>query len=166
MGQCCCFLGCGWSGSVYMLYAGEGSKFLFGSLTDPSGSWGFIFAFRVLPIVIFFGALISLLLYLGIIQFITKPISVLYIKYFGTSQPRLCVQLQIFSWQTEAPILIKHYLNRLTRSEMLTVMVAGNGTTSAPLFIVYATLELQKNNFKCDDNGYSGNNFNRKNFAS
>lgn len=122
-------------------YTGEGAKFLFGSLTDPTGSWGSIFAFRVLPVIVFFGALISLLLYLRVIQFITKPISVLLYRIFGTSAAEtLCAVANSFLGQTEAPILIKHYLNKLTRSELLTVMVAGMGTTSAPLFILYATL--------------------------
>jgi CNT family concentrative nucleoside transporter len=123
------------------LYAEYGSKFLFGSLAVPQDPWGFVFAFRVLPIVIFFGALIALLFHYRIIQAVTTPITRVLYPLLGTSAAEtLCAVANSFLGQTEAPLLIRNYLSTLTRSEMLTVMVAGMGTISGPLLSVYAAM--------------------------
>lgn len=122
-------------------YAGEGAQFVFGSLAKIQEPWGVIFAFRVLPVIIFFSALIALLFHWRIIQFVTYPITWLLYRLFGTSAAEtLCAVANGFLSGTEAPLLIRSYLAKMTQSELFTVMVSGMGTTSAPLFVVYASL--------------------------
>ena len=92
-------------------FADEGSRFVFGSLVDQSGVWGFVFAFKVLPIIIFFGAFMSLLFYIGIVQRIVMGVSILIQPLLGTSGAEtLCAIANSFLGQTEAPLLIRHYL--------------------------------------------------------
>ena len=83
-----------------------GIVFVFGKLADPSGPWGFVFAFKVLPVIVFFGALMSLLFYLGIIQFVVQGINRLIRPLLGTTGPEtLCAVANSFLGQTEAPLL-------------------------------------------------------------
>ncbi len=122
-------------------YAEHGARFLFGSLAVDQAPWGFIFAFKVLPIGIFFGALIGLLFHFRILQLVTAPITRLLYPLFGTSAAEtLCAVANSILGQTEAPLLIRKYLSRMTKSEILTVMVSGMGTISAPLLSVYAAM--------------------------
>ena len=122
-------------------YAGDGAQFVFGSLASVQAPWGFVFAFRVLPVIIFFSALIALLFHWRIIQFVTYPVTWLLYKLFGTSAAEtLCAVANSFLSGTESPLLVRSYLARFTQSELFTVMVSGMGTTSATLFVVYASL--------------------------
>lgn len=124
-------------------YTQEGAKFLFGPLAEIQAPWGCVFAFRILPVMIFFGAFIALLFHFKIIQIVTAPLTKLLYRLLGTSAAETLVAVaNSFLGQTEAPLLIKDYLPKLTRSEMLTVMVAGMGTISAPLFAVYASFSV------------------------
>jgi len=96
-----------------------GSEFLFGGMMDAD-SFGFIFAFQVLPTIIFFSALTSVLFYLGVIQKIVKALGWLLTKVLGISGPEsLSVAGNIFLGQTEAPLLIKAYLEKMNKSEIL-----------------------------------------------
>ncbi len=123
------------------LYAEDGSRFLFGALANVQEPWGFVFAFRVLPVVIFFGAFIAILMHYRIIQFLSLPINFVLYRFLGTSAAEtLCSVANCFLSQTEAPLLIRHYLPTMTQSEILTVMISGMGTISGPLFAVYAAM--------------------------
>ncbi len=122
-------------------YAEEGARFVFGSLSSVQQPWGFIFAFRVLPIIIFFSALIALLFHYNIIQRVTAPLTKGLYYLLGTSAAEtLCAVANSFLGQTEAPLLITRYLSSMTKSEILTVMVSGMGSLSGPLFAVYAAM--------------------------
>lgn len=122
-------------------YADEGSRFLFGSLANVQDPWGFIFAIKVLPIIIFFGAFMALLFHFGIVQRFVGIINVLIRPILGTSGAEtLCAVANSFLGQTEAPLLIRNYLSRMTKSEMLVVMVSGMGTISGSILAVYAAM--------------------------
>lgn len=126
--------------SLYV-FALEGVNFVFGNLADPSGPWAFVFAVRVLPIIIFFGAFMSLLFHLGIIQIFVSIISKIVRPLLGTSGVEtLCAIANSFLGQTEAPLLIRHYLADVTRSEMMVIMTSGFATISAALITVYAAM--------------------------
>ena len=102
-------------------YTAAGSEFLFGGLMNIE-SYGFIFVFQILPTIIFFSALTSLLFYLGVIQIIVKGMALLLTKLLKISGAEsLSVAGNIFLGQTEAPLMIKAYLERMNRSEILLV---------------------------------------------
>ena len=118
-------------------YTKAGSQFLFGGMMNVE-SFGFIFAFQVLPTIIFFSALTSLLFYLGIIQVIVKAMARVLTKLLGISGAEsLSVAGNIFLGQTEAPLLIKAYLERMTRSEILLVMIGGMATVAGAVLAAY-----------------------------
>lgn len=122
-------------------FAGTGIDFIFGSLANPTGPWGVVFAIKVLPIIIFFGAFTSLLFYLGIIQKVVWALTFIIRPILGTSGAEtLCAVANSFLGQTEAPLLIKHYLKHVTRSEMMVVMASGFATVSGSLLAVYAAM--------------------------
>lgn len=121
--------------------ADSGISFVFGPLANPTGPWGFIFGIKVLPIIIFFGALMSLMFYWGVIQRLVLAISYLVQPILGTSGAEtLCAIANSFLGQTEAPLLIRHYIKNLTDSEILVVMVSGMGTISGAILAVYAAM--------------------------
>src|SRR5690606_21445054 len=107
-----------------------GSTFLLGGMMDIE-SFVFIFLFQVLPTIIFFSALTSLLFYLGVIQVIVKGMAWILTKLLGISGAEsLSVAGNIFLGQTEAPLMIKAYLEKMTKSEILLVMVGGMATVA------------------------------------
>ncbi len=118
-------------------YTAAGSTFLFGNLMN-SDSFGFIFVFQILPTIIFFSALTSLLFYLGIIQAIVKGMAWFLTKLLGISGAEsLSVAGNIFLGQTEAPLMIKAYLEKMTRSEILLVMIGGMATVAGGVLAAY-----------------------------
>ena len=118
-------------------YTAAGSIFLFGGLMN-SESYGFIFVFQILPTIIFFSALTSLLFYLGIIQIIVKGLAWLLTKLLHISGAEsLSVAGNIFLGQTEAPLMIKAYLERMNRSEILLVMIGGMATVAGGVLAAY-----------------------------
>ena len=122
-------------------FADQGASFLFGSLADKSGSWGVIFAIKLVPTIIFFGALMSLLFHLGVVQFFVKIISFVIRPLLGTSGAEtLCAASNSMLGQTEAPLLVKKYLKNMTPSEMLLVMVSGMATLSGAILAIYGML--------------------------
>ena len=122
-------------------FAQSGSNFVFGSLADASGPWGVVFCIKVAPIIIFFGAFMALLYHLGIIQFLVKGITLALCPLLGTSGAEtLCAAANSMFGQTEAPLLVKHYLPNMTRSEVLVVMISGMATLSGSLLAVYGAL--------------------------
>lgn len=119
-------------------YTREGSKFLFEGLVVDMDTFGFIFAFQVLPTIIFFSALTSLLFYLGIIQKVVRAMAWLLSKSLGISGAEsLSVAGNIFLGQTEAPLLIKAYLEKMNRSEILLVMIGGMATVAGAVLAAY-----------------------------
>ncbi|ANS87367.1 NupC/NupG family nucleoside CNT transporter [Vibrio scophthalmi] len=118
-------------------FADEGIKFLFGDLATS----GFIFAVRVLPIIIFFSALISALYYLGIMQKVIEFIGGGIQKFLGTSKAESLVATgNIFLSQGESPLLVRPFLSRMTRSELFVVMSAGMASVAGSVLGGYAGL--------------------------
>jgi len=115
----------------------EGTKFLFGDLVSTE-NFGNVFIFSILPTVIFFAALTSVLFYFGIIQKIVKAFAFLLSKSLGVSGPEsLSVAGNIFLGQTESPLMIKAYLERMSKSEILLVMVGGMATVAGGVLAAY-----------------------------
>lgn len=122
---------------VVLDFTKQGSGFLFGSLLDVKSA-GFIFAFQILPTIIFFSALTSLLFYLGILQKIVYGLSWLMGKFLRISgAENLSTTANIFLGQTEAPLMVKPYLPKMTRSEILCVMVGGMANTAGGVLAAY-----------------------------
>lgn len=114
-----------------------GSDFLFGPLLNID-SIGYIFAFQILPTIIFFSALTSVLFYLGIIQWVVKGLAWLMTKAMKLSgMESLSVAGNIFLGQTESPLMIKAYLPRMNDSEMLLVMIGGMATVAGGVMAAY-----------------------------
>ena len=127
-------------GSVFVVildFTAAGTEFLFGSFLDTE-RFGFIFAFQVLPTIVFFSALTSLLFYLGIIQKIVYALAWLMTKAMRLSGAEsLSVAGNIFLGQTESPLLIKPYLSNMTKSEILLVMTGGMATMAGGVLAAY-----------------------------
>lgn len=119
----------------------EGAKFLFGALgVSPggAGSMGFFFAFQVLTTIIFFSSLMSVLYYLGVMQKVVLFFAVVMKKFLGTSGAEsLSASANIFVGQTEAPLLIKPYVEDMTESELFCIMVGGMSTVAGGVMAAY-----------------------------
>lgn len=123
---------------VVLDFTKQGSKFVFGNLLDATGSNGFIFAFQILPTIIFFSALTSMLFYFGILQKVVYVLSWVMSKTMKISgAENLSTAANIFLGQTEAPLLIKPYLDKMTRSEILCVMIGGMANTAGGVLAAY-----------------------------
>lgn len=120
-------------------YTLTGSEFVFGNLIKlDNPNFGYIFAFQILPTIIFFSALSSVLYYFGIIQGIVKALGWLLRKSLGISGAEsLSVAGNIFLGQTEAPLLIKEYLDKMNKSELLLVMIGGMATVAGGVLAAY-----------------------------
>ncbi len=122
---------------IILDFAREGAFFLLGDLVDVD-SYGFIFAFQVLPTIIFFSALTSVLYYLKVIQFVVYILAWLMVKAMRLSGTEsLSVAGNIFLGQTESPLLIKAYLPDMNKSEILLVMVGGMATIAGGVMAAY-----------------------------
>lgn len=123
--------------------ANDGIKFVFGSLADGSMPWGVIFAIKILPVIIFFGALMALLYHFRIIQFFVLALSYVIRPILGTSGAEtLCAITNSFLGQTEAPLLVKKYLGDMTKSEFMLVMISGMATVSGAIMVVFAEMRV------------------------
>ena len=121
-------------------YANEGVSFVFGGLANADNV-GFVFAMSVLTIIIFFSSLISVLYYLGIMQLIIKIIGGFLSKVLGTSKAEsVNAAANIFVGQTEAPLVIRPFLNKMTRSQMFAVMTGGLASVSGSVLVGYSLL--------------------------
>ena len=119
-------------------YSFAGSEFVFGPLGKQSSNIGFIFAFQVLPVVIFICALFAILYHFGIMQFVIRIAAWLMIRIMGASGAEsLNVAASIFMGQTEAPVTIRPFLPELTRSELMTVMTSGMAHVSGSIMAAY-----------------------------
>ncbi|PRX47999.1 NupC/NupG family nucleoside CNT transporter [Salegentibacter salegens] len=127
-------------GNIFVLildFTAAGSEFLLGGMMDVD-SFGFIFLFQVLPTIIFFSALTSVLFYLGVIQIVVKGLAMVLTRLLGISGAEsLSVAGNIFLGQTEAPLMIKAYLERMNRSEILLVMIGGMATVAGGVLAAY-----------------------------
>ncbi|WP_425077650.1 nucleoside transporter C-terminal domain-containing protein [Psychroserpens sp. S379A] len=130
-----------WVGSLFVSvldFTRAGSQFLFDGLVMDMDTFGFIFAFQVLPTILFFSALTSVLFYLGIIQKVVKGMGWLLSKLLGISGAEsLSVAGNIFLGQTEAPLMIKAYLEKMNKSEILLVMIGGMATVAGAVLAAY-----------------------------
>ena len=130
------------AGTFFLLildFTKAGSDFLFGGLMDTS-SIGFVFVFQILPTIIFFSALTSILFYYGIIQAITKGMAWVLTKFLRISGAEsLSVTGNIFLGQTEAPLMIKSFLPKMTKSEILLVMIGGMATVAGGVLASYVS---------------------------
>ena len=128
-------------GSIFvniLEFTRAGSQFLFEGLVVDMDTFGYIFAFQVLPTIVFFSALTSVLYYLGVIQIVVKGMAWLLSKTLGISGAEsLSVAGNIFLGQTEAPLLIKAYLEKMNRSEILLVMIGGMATVAGAVLAAY-----------------------------
>jgi CNT family concentrative nucleoside transporter len=128
-------------------YAGEGSSFLFGKLGRDSEEFGVIFAFQVLPIIIFIASLFAVLYYLGVMQVFVRGMAMVMYRVMGISGAEATsVSASIFMGQTEAPLTIRPFLARLTESELFTIMTSGMAHVSGAVMAAYvliAHVEIQ-----------------------
>jgi CNT family concentrative nucleoside transporter len=126
-------------------YGKAGTSFLFGPLSDLSSddNIGFIFAFQVLPVIIFFSALISVLYHLRIMSIIINIIGGGLKKLLGTSSPEsMSAAANIFVGQTEAPLIVKPFIPKMTRSELFALMVGGLASVAGSIMVGYASLGI------------------------
>jgi CNT family concentrative nucleoside transporter len=130
-----------WIGQLFVSvldFTRAGSEFLFQGLVVDMDTFGFIFAFQVLPTILFFSALTSVLFYLGVIQKVVKGMAWALSKIMKISGAEsLSVAGNIFLGQTEAPLLIKAYLEKMNRSEILLVMIGGMATVAGAVLAAY-----------------------------
>lgn len=122
-------------------FSAEGAKFVFGSLADAGAPAGFVIAFQILPTIVFFAALTSVLYYLGVLQRVVYGIAWVMSRTMKLSGAEsLSAAGNIFVGQTEAPLLVKPYVERMTRSEILCVMVGGMATIAGGVMATYIGL--------------------------
>jgi len=119
-------------------YAQAGATFVFGPLADPAGAAGLVFAFYVLPTIVFIAAFFAVLYYLGVMQLIIKWVAKGMTAVMGVSGAEsLDVAASIFMGQTEAPLTIRPFIAKLTSSEMMTIMTAGMAHVSGGIMAAY-----------------------------
>lgn len=124
-----------------LAFGDEGTKFLFGNLLDEQRMGGVIFAFRVLPSIIFFSCLMAVCYYFGFLQKIVYGLAWIMKRSLGTSGPEtLSAAGNIFLGQTEAPLLIKPYLKTLSNSELLCIMIGGMANVAGGVLAAYVLL--------------------------
>lgn len=122
-------------------YAEQGSEFVFGPLGTKAGPFGVVFAFQVLPIVIFIASVFSILYYFGVMQWFVKAMAALMQRVMGASGAESTnVAASIFMGQTEAPLTIRPFLPTLTESELFTVMTSGMAHVSGAVMAAYVKL--------------------------
>jgi CNT family concentrative nucleoside transporter len=125
-------------------YSYAGSAFVFGELGKPDSSLGVIFAFQILPAIIFVSALFAIMYYVGIMQVIVRAFAVVMSRVMGASGAEsLNVAASIFMGQTEAPLTIRPFLPRMTRSELMTVMTSGMAHVSGSIMAAYIAFGIE-----------------------
>ncbi|MGF1682655.1 NupC/NupG family nucleoside CNT transporter [Photobacterium minamisatsumaniensis] len=129
-------------------YSNHGIGFLFGGLVSDKmyeifGGGGFIMALRVLPVVVFFSALVSVLYYLGIMQLLVNTLGRALSKALGTSRPEsISATANIFLGISEAPLTVRPYIDKMTRSELFAVMVGGMASVAGSVLVGYAQMGI------------------------
>lgn len=115
----------------------KGIEFMFGNLADAQGNWAYVFAIQALPNIIFFAALSSLLYYLGILQKVVHFFAILLSKLRISGAESVSTAGNIFLGQTEAPLLIRPFLEKMNRSEVLCIMIGGMANTAGSVLGAY-----------------------------
>ena len=124
-----------------MLLAEAGTQFVFGDLGSSQGPIGTVLAFQILPLIVFISSLFAVLYYLGVMQQAVRGIALVMQRVMGASGAEsLNVAANIFMGQSEAPLTIRPYLEKLTRSELMTVMTGGMATISGALLVAYVQI--------------------------
>ncbi len=127
-------------------YGNDGINFLFGGLTSDKmfevfGGGGFVFALRVLPVIVFFSALISVLYYLGVMQIVINILGGGLRKVLGTSHAEsMSATANIFVGQTEAPLVVRPFIPKMTQSELFAVMCGGLASVAGGVLAGYASM--------------------------
>ncbi|MED5252871.1 MAG: NupC/NupG family nucleoside CNT transporter [Pseudomonadota bacterium] len=128
--------------SQVLVYANDGIGFLFGGLADVENV-GFVFAIKVLPVIIFFSSLIAVLYYLGIMQWVIRILGGALQKALGTSRTEsLSATANIFVGQTEAPLVVRPFIARMTPSQLFAVMCGGLASVAGSVLAGYAALGI------------------------
>jgi CNT family concentrative nucleoside transporter len=137
----------GWGNDVVnelLGFSTQGAAFVFGPLVDTQ-KIGFVFAFQVLPSVVFFAALMSALYYVGVMPWLVRSGGRVLMRWLGTSGPEsFSTVADVFVGQTEAPLVIRPYIARLTESELMACMTAGFATTSGSVLAAYVAMLRDK----------------------
>ncbi len=132
--------------SSVIQYGQQGMDFIFGGLVSPKmfelfGGGGFVFALRVLPIIVFFSSLIAVLYYIGVMQLVIKVLGGGLQKVLGTSRTEsLSATANIFVGQTEAPLVVRPYIATMTQSELFAVMCGGLASVAGSVLAGYASM--------------------------
>ena len=123
----------------FIAYSGEGSKFVFGAIGDTANkNIGFVFAFQVLPTIIFIASIFAILYYLGLMQIVVRFFAKLMSRFMAASGAEsLSVAASIFMGQTEAPLTIRPFIEGMTMSELMTIMTAGMAHISGGIMAAY-----------------------------
>ena len=122
-------------------FADAGTEFIFGKAADASGPWGFIFAVKVLPIIIYFAALMAVLYHLGIMQRVVAVLAWVLRRALGISGAEaLSAAANIFLGQTEAPLTVKPFIAGMTRSQIMCIMVGGFATIAGSVMAAYIVM--------------------------
>lgn len=122
-------------------FAEDGTRFIFGNATDASAAWGFIFAIKVLPIIIFFAALMAVLYHIGVMQRIIAVFARVLQHTLGiTGIEAMSTAANVFVGQTEAPLTIKPFIARLTQSQLMCIMVGGFATIAGSVMGAYIVM--------------------------
>ena len=130
--------------SAVIGYAGDGIEFLFGSLAKSDSNIGFIFAIQVLPVIVFFSALVAVLYHLGIMTWVIIILGGGLQKLLKTSRPEsLSATANIFVGQTEAPLIVKPFIPSMTKSELFAVMVGGLATVAGSVMAGYVAIGVE-----------------------
>jgi CNT family concentrative nucleoside transporter len=135
--------------SSLQTYANQGIDFLFGGLSSPHmfevfGGGGFVFAVRVLPVIVFFGSFISVLYYLGIMGWLIRIVGGFLHKALGTSRVEsMAVTSAVFIGQSEVPLVVRPFIAAMTRSELFAVMVGGFAAVAGSVLLGYAGLGVE-----------------------
>lgn len=123
---------------TFLNFSEKGAEFLFGGLVNNQDTFGYIFAFKVLPTVVFFSAFTSVLYYFGIIQRVIKVFAWVMSRSMRLSGAEsLAAAANIFIGQTEAPLVVKPYLDKMTKSELMCLMVGGMATIAGGVLAAY-----------------------------
>ncbi len=143
---------CGRGVDAFLALSQDGTEFVFGALVDQDRQWVFhdaetgernpggifVFAFMVLPTLIFFSSFMAVLYHMGIMQWVVRGMAWLMVRVLGTSgSESLSACANVFVGQTEAPLLVRPFLARMTKSELFTVMVGGFATIAGSVFALY-----------------------------
>ena len=136
-----------WLGAVVtriLSFSYAGSEFVFGEIGKQHSSIGVVFAFQILPAIIFVSAMFAILYYLGVMQVVVRAMAIAMNKLLKASGAEsLNVAASIFMGQTEAPLTIRPFLNKMTRSELMTVMTAGMAHVSGAIMAAYIAFGIE-----------------------